>query len=77
MGQRVLEDLRDAFRAQFGDDWIRSLHRNLRPSPLQEIATRRDVTISFVRKKRAELMKVGLMLHWSTLPPPLEDHEVG
>lgn len=65
----VLNDLRQAFRAQFGDTWTRCLHKNLRPSPLQEIATRRGVSISYVRKKRAELMHAGLAIQWMMANP--------
>jgi hypothetical protein len=69
IAQLVLEDLRDAFRAQFGENWVTCLHKNLRPSPLHEIAVRRGVNLSFVRKKRSELMNVGLALQFVTTPP--------
>ena len=57
----ILQDLIDIFQARFGEDWRSKLTSNLRPSPIQQIAEQRGVTVSDVKKVRAKLMKMGIL----------------
>jgi hypothetical protein len=69
------------FRAKFGDDWVNSLHKNLKPSPLKVVAEQFGVPLARVRKARAALMTVGLLVQALPLGAEeaegLENHEVG
>lgn len=59
----ILEDFKRIFQQQYGDVWMTKLTKNLRPSPIQQIATLRGVSIKDVRKVRSKLMHVGIFLN--------------
>ena len=56
----ILEDFKRIFQEQYGDAWMTKLTTNLRPSPIQQIATLRGVSVSDVKKVRSKLMKLGI-----------------
>lgn len=58
----IFRDFIEAFKAQFGDAWRQSLTKNLRPSPIKEIAERHGVSQAAVRKMRHELLMFGILL---------------
>jgi hypothetical protein len=56
----ILEDFKRIFQELYGDAWMTKLTTNLRPSPIQQIATLRGVSVTDVKKVRAKLMKLGI-----------------
>lgn len=74
MRDLICQDLLDVFKARYGDQWKQKLTTNLRPSPLQQIAEQRGVSVSDVRKVRSQVLLGGRILQWYTrllepLPP--------
>ena len=68
----ILQDLIDIFQARFGESWRSKLTSNLKPSPIQQIAEQRGVTVSDVKKVRSQLLAVGQIFHIiHTLTQPL------
>lgn len=59
----VTTDLMNVFRERYGDPSYLHYTKNLTPSPLQEIATRNNVSLHFVRKCRSTLMHIGLFMN--------------
>jgi hypothetical protein len=59
----VTTDLMDVFRERYGESPYLYYTKNLTPSPLQEIATRNNVSLHFVRKCRSTLMHIGLFMN--------------
>ena len=59
----ILQDLIDIFQARFGEEWRSKLTTNLRPSPIQQIAEQRGVTVADVKKVRSQLLAVGQIYH--------------
>ena len=57
----ILQDFLDIFQARYGEDWRMKLTTNLRPSPIQQIAEQRGVSVSDVKKVRSQLMAMGLL----------------
>lgn len=69
----ILQDLLDIFQARFGDQWRAKLTTNLKPSPLQQIAEQRGVSVTDVKKVRSQLLAVGQIFHViSTMTAPLD-----
>jgi hypothetical protein len=58
---QILSDLISVFQARYGDAWRTKLRRNLKPSPLQDIAEQRGVSLTQVRKVRSQLLRVGMV----------------
>lgn len=58
----VTTDIIHAYQAKFGDAWRQSLTKNLRPSPLKDIAERHGVSLHEVRRVKQILWMIG-MLH--------------
>jgi hypothetical protein len=72
----ILQDLIDIFQARFGEGWRAKLTTNLKPSPIQQIAEQRGVSVSDVRKVRSQLLAIGQIYHViSTMTAPLPTHE--
>ncbi len=59
---QIISDLIAVFQERFGNEWIRKLNTNLRPSPVEEIAERRGVSLHEVRKARSSLLHLGILL---------------
>ncbi len=59
----VTTDLMDVFRERYGYPPYLHYTKNLTPSPLQEIATKHNVSLHFVRKCRTALMHIGLFMN--------------
>lgn len=75
----ILQDLIDIFQARFGEDWRSKLTSNLRPSPIQQIAEQRGVTVAEVKKVRSQLLAVGQIfhiIHTLTQPLPHESNDL-
>ncbi len=58
----VSQDFFTAFQTQFGEDWRRSLHKNLRPSPNKEIAARYNLPVTKVQAVKQKIWTIGLLL---------------
>ena len=50
------------YQLQFGTEWNQSFHKNLIPSPVQEIAEQLNVSQSAVRRIHAKIKSVGYLL---------------
>jgi hypothetical protein len=59
---QITADLIAVFQERYDNEWIVKLNTNLRPSPLQEIAERRGVSLYEVRKARSRLLQTGIFL---------------
>ena len=57
----IIQDFLDVFQARYGPEWRTKLRTNLRPSPIQQIAEQRGVTVSDVKKVRSQLVAMGLL----------------
>jgi hypothetical protein len=60
--QQIRQSLLGRYQRQFGVNYMRSLHKNLIPSPIEEIAQTYNVSKSCVSKIRSEILTLGLML---------------
>ena len=59
--EQIRQSLLAKFQQQYGVHYMDSLHKNLMPSPIAEIAQRYDVPKNCVIKIRSQLMMLGLM----------------
>ncbi len=59
---QIRAEILAAFRAQFGDAWPQNLTRNLRPSPLKDIAVRHGVSLKAVQEVKHKIWLAGLRL---------------
>jgi hypothetical protein len=71
----ICQDFIDILKANYGEHWKEKLTAKLTPSPIQQIAEQRGVSISDVRKVRRQVLLGGRLLQWYTsllepLPPP-------
>lgn len=57
--KEIQEDLLIAFQQRYGEAWREHLTKQLRPSPLSQIADQRGVPIADVRKIRSQLRVLG------------------
>lgn len=60
--QPILQDLVAAYQAKFGDAWRESLVKNLRPSPLPQIAAQHGVSLNVVRSLKHTLWLLGMLV---------------
>jgi hypothetical protein len=61
--QQICAEIRAAFEAQFGEAWPQNLMKNLRPSPLKDIALRHGVSLKTVQEiKQKHFWLLGLMV---------------
>jgi hypothetical protein len=60
--QPILQDLVAAYQAKFGDAWRENLIKNLRPSPLAEIAAQHGVSVAVVRSLKYTLWLLGMLV---------------
>jgi hypothetical protein len=51
-----------SFQQQFGEEWARNLHKNLVPSPIEQIARENSVSVSIVKKIYADLKILGYIM---------------
>ncbi len=58
----VTQDFFAAFQVQFGEDWRKSLHKNLRPCRNKEIAVRYNLSLEKVRLVKQKIWTIGLLL---------------
>lgn len=58
----ILQDLVFAYQAKFGDQWSTNLTKNLKPSPVKEIAERHGVSVGVVRSLKHTLWQLGLVM---------------
>ena len=68
----VTQDFFAAFQSQFGEDWRRSLHKNLRPCRNKEIAARYNLSLEKVRLVKQKIWTIGLLLQ--NVPGPTDAH---
>ncbi len=47
--------------AKFGDAWVQNLTRNLRPSPVKELAARYGVSVKHVQEIKQWFWHVGIL----------------
>ena len=66
--QQIRQSLLGRYQQQFGAEYMQNLHKNLIPSPIEEIAQTYRVSKSCVSKIRSDLLMLGLMLQ--PLPNP-------
>ncbi len=68
----ITQDLIHAYQLRFGDEWRTSLTKNLRPSPIPEIAAKHGVSQLVVRSIKHALWLIGTLLQNFGLvePPP-------
>ena len=59
----IRDELLDAYKAKFGEDWSRSLTKNLVPSPVKQIAERHGVSIKAVQEVKHSLWLTGLLMN--------------
>jgi DNA-directed RNA polymerase sigma subunit (sigma70/sigma32) len=57
----ITTELVHAYQAKFGDAWRQSLTKNLRTTPIKEIAERHGVSQEQVRKVKQVLWMIGLI----------------
>jgi len=55
----IQEDLLLVFQQRYGEAWRENLTKQLRPSPIVQIAEQRGVSIADVRKIRSQLRVLG------------------
>jgi hypothetical protein len=60
--QQIRQSLLGRYQRQFGVNYMRSLHKNLIPSPIEEIAQTYNVSKSCVAKIRSDLLLIGLVV---------------
>lgn len=58
----ILQDLVAAYQGKFGDAWRESLVKNLRPSPLPQIAAQHGVSLNVVRSLKHTLWLLGNLM---------------
>ena len=58
----ITQDLINAYQLRFGDEWQLSLTKNLRPSPIPEIAEKNAVSPLVVRSVKHALWLIGTLL---------------
>lgn len=59
---QIRQSLLQRYQQQFGVNYMQNLHKNLIPSPIEEIAQTYNVSKSCVAKIRSDLLMLGLML---------------
>jgi hypothetical protein len=59
----ITQDLIHVYQARFGDEWRAGLTKNLRPSPIGEIAEKHAVSPLVVRSVKHALWLIGTLLH--------------
>lgn len=65
--QQIRQSLYQRYQQQFGPTYMTMLHKNLIPSPIEEIANTYNVSKGCVSKIRSEILMMGLMLQPLTL----------
>ena len=60
---QITTELVQAYQTKFGDAWRQSLTKNLRPTPIKDIAERHGVSQAEVRKIKHHIWMVGLLLN--------------
>lgn len=55
----IQEDLLLVFQQRYGEAWRENLTKQLRPSPLSQIAEQRGVSLREVRKLRSQFLVLG------------------
>lgn len=60
--QPILQDLVAAYQAKFGEEWRQNLMKNLRPSPLPQIAAQHGVSLNVVRSLKHTLWLLGMFI---------------
>jgi hypothetical protein len=57
--QPILQDLIQRYQARYGEDWVQGLQKNLKPSPVKEIAETYGVSPLVVRSLKHTLWLLG------------------
>jgi len=52
----------DAYKAKFGDQWAENLTKNLRPSPIKDIAEYHGVPVKSVRDIKHKIWMIGRII---------------
>jgi hypothetical protein len=65
--QQIRQSLYLRYQQQFGANYRTMLHKNLIPSPIEELAQTYNVSKGCVSKIRSEILMMGLMLQPLTL----------
>lgn len=60
--QQIRQSLLGRYQQQFGANYMQSLHKNLIPSPIEELAQTYNVSKTCVSKIRSDILTLGLML---------------
>lgn len=72
---QIVEELFAAYQAQFGEAWTQNLTRNLRPSPVKEIAARHGISLKKVQDIKHRIWLAATMAAHAQAAqqtPPLE-----
>ena len=73
----IIQDFLDVFQARYGEEWKTKLTKNLRPSPIRQIAEQRGVSVSDVKKIRSQVLAMGQLVHLFTLmTQPLPESDI-
>jgi predicted PolB exonuclease-like 3'-5' exonuclease len=59
----IRDELLDAYKAKFGENWSRSLTKNLIPSPVKQIAERHGVSLKAVQEVKHSLWLTGMLMN--------------
>lgn len=57
--EAIIKDLFECYQAKFGDIWVHNLTKNLRPSPIKDLAQKHGVSIATVRLIKHILWQIG------------------
>lgn len=71
--QPILQELIECYQAKFGDEWSQSLTKNLRPSPIKDIAERHGVSPAAVRSLKHILWILGTLSTGGSIHIPPHD----
>jgi hypothetical protein len=59
--QPILQELIHCYQEKFGDEWLLNLTKNLKPSPIKEIAQKYNVSEGVIRSLKHNLWFIGRM----------------
>jgi len=56
--EAILIDLLECYQAKFGETWKQNLSKNLRPSPVKDLAQKHGVSIATIRLAKHVLIRI-------------------
>jgi hypothetical protein len=66
--EAIFNDLFQFYQAKFGDTWTQNLTKNLRPSPVKELAQKHGVSVATIRLAKHILWLIGTTLAEASSP---------